>query len=89
MDQEPTPGTEPQEEQESTLDVPTGSASYGWVWVVGIIIVVALILFFLQGRVPEAQAPETVVEPDTTEEVAEMPTDGEDEPEEMVEEAEE
>ena len=34
-----------------------GASSYGWIWVVGIVILVAVVLFFLQGRVPEVKAP--------------------------------
>ena len=36
-----------------TVSAPKGSASHGWLWVVGIIIVVAVALFFLQRSVPE------------------------------------
>ncbi len=32
---------------------PSGSSQYGWIWVVGIIIVVAIALYFLQRNVPE------------------------------------
>ena len=32
---------------------PSGSSSYGWLWVVGIIVIVAMALYFLQRNVPE------------------------------------
>lgn len=35
----------------------SGSTSYGWLWIVGIIIVVAVVLFFMQRSVPDASAP--------------------------------
>lgn len=73
---------------EPSLEVPRGSSSYGWLWVVGIIVVVAIILFFLQGRVPEANSPEVAPEPPTAEETITLEEDGEDEPE-ATEEAEE
>jgi hypothetical protein len=46
---------------------PSGSSQYGWVWVVGIILIVAVALYFLQINVPE-----TVVEESVTEEPTEV-----------------
>ncbi len=37
--------------------VPRGEAAHGWVWIVGIIVVVAVILFLLQSNVPDVAAP--------------------------------
>ncbi len=37
----------------SNCKKPSGSSRYGWVWVVGIILIVAVALYFLQSNVPE------------------------------------
>lgn len=49
---------------------PSGSSSYGWLWVVGIIVVVAIALYFLQRNVPEVADDAALLETDTTEETA-------------------
>lgn len=36
---------------------PRGEAAHGWVWIVGIIVVVAVILFLLQSNVPDVAVP--------------------------------
>ncbi|PIR48086.1 hypothetical protein COV06_01665 [Candidatus Uhrbacteria bacterium CG10_big_fil_rev_8_21_14_0_10_50_16] len=58
-----------EEECCSSPTTPRGASSFGWLWVVGIIVVVALILFFLQGRVPEANAPSVQDESGLTQQV--------------------
>lgn len=42
---------------DSPVTAPKGEAAHGWVWIIGIIVVVAIILFLLQSNVPDVAAP--------------------------------
>lgn len=70
MDHEETHGHECDCNKCSEPQAPKGSSSHGWLWIVGIIIVVAIILIFLQGNVPES-ADDTLVDEPVAEEVLE------------------
>ncbi|HBU28050.1 TPA: hypothetical protein DEB00_02965 [Candidatus Uhrbacteria bacterium] len=84
MDHEQNPDTQ-EEPCCSSPHAPRGASSFGWLWVVGIIVVVALILFFLQGRVPDANAP-TIdsTEPELTQEVPAIQEDNTEPADEMI-----
>ncbi len=59
--EEPNHGHNDNHDDCSDCKKPSGSSQYGWVWVVGIILIVAVALYFLQSNVPETALEEEVV----------------------------